>query len=289
MDSQGNTTVAGTTPAPPRSPAAPIPPVQNAPVPVPPATYQQPQLPPTQTYQPAIQRRSSGFVQQTPHPSYQTPAVSHPYAAVQPTPYTPYQTNRIQVPPGTVYNPNAPRPIEVFHLSDAANATIPEDIRDQFHCDNQGHVLFFSSPPLDIVPPLQQKLGHSLKYLAVKEERRKLVEAKKRKEVEERDVQDQRVKRQRADEEASLAVRIEYLTMKAIGTMADHIGTGTEMIYQMLYHDQAEKARKANSSALEQKVLADRIYKEKTRQIQAQSRSATFVPLKENIMCMDEI
>ncbi|KAE8336505.1 hypothetical protein BDV24DRAFT_141607 [Aspergillus arachidicola] len=289
VDSQGNTTVAGTTPVPPRSPAAPIPPVQNAPVPVPPATYQQPQLPPTQTYQPAIQRRSSGFVQQTPHPSYQTPAVSHPYAAVQPTPYTPYQTNRIQVPPGTVYNPNAPRPIEVFHLSDAANATIPEDIRDQFHCDNQGHVLFFSSPPLDIVPPLQQKLGHSLKYLAVKEERRKLVEAKKRKEMEERTVQDQRVKRQRADEEASLAVRIEYLTMKAIGTMADHIGTGTEMIYQMLYHDQAEKARQANSSALEQRVLTDRINKEKMRQIQAQSRSATFVPLKENIMCMDEI
>jgi chromatin structure-remodeling complex subunit RSC1/2 len=142
-----------------------------------------------------------------------------------------------------VYNPNAPRPIEVFHLSDAANAAIPEDIREQFHCDDQGHLLFFSSPPLDIVPPVQQKLGHSLKYLAAKEERRKLVEAKKRKEMEERVEREQRAKRQRADEETALADRVESLTTKALDTMTDHIVTGTGMIYKALYHDQAEGAK----------------------------------------------
>jgi hypothetical protein len=36
-------------------------------------------------------------------------------------PYTGYPQNRMQAPPA-VYNPNAPRPVEVFHLSDAANA-----------------------------------------------------------------------------------------------------------------------------------------------------------------------
>ncbi|KAB8236731.1 putative RSC complex subunit (RSC1) [Aspergillus alliaceus] len=289
VDSQGNSTVAGTTPVPPRSPAAPIPPIQNAPVPVPSATYQ-PQLPPAPAYQPALQRRSSGFVPQTPHPSYQTSAVSHPYAAVQPAPpYTPYQANRMQIPPGAVYNPNAPRPIEVFHLSDAANAAIPEDIREQFHCDNQGHVLFFSSPPLDIIPPFQQKLGHSLKYLAVKEERRRLVETKKRKEREEWVEQDKRAKRQRANEEAALVARVESLTTKAISTMVDHIGAGTEMLYKFLYRDQAERAKQINARTLEQRVLTDQINREKTAQIQARSKgAAAFVPLNGDTMCTDE-
>lgn len=290
VDSQGNSTVAGTTPVPPRSPAAPIPPIQNAPVPVPSATYQQSQLPPAPAYQAALQRRSSGFVPQTPHPSYQTSAVSHPYAAVQPAlPYTPYQANRMQVPPGAVYNPNAPRPIEVFHLSDAANAAIPEDIREQFHCDSQGHVLFFSSPPLDIIPPFQQKLGHSLKYLAVKEERRRLVETKKRKEREEWLEQDKRAKRQRANEEAELVVRVESLTTKAITTMVDHIGAGTEMLYKFLYQDQAERAKQVNARTLEQRVLTDQINREKTAQIQARSKgAAAFVPLNGDIMVTDE-
>ncbi|KAE8395397.1 hypothetical protein BDV23DRAFT_178914 [Aspergillus alliaceus] len=289
VDSQGNSTVAGTTPVPPRSPAAPIPPIQNAPVPVPSATYQ-PQLPPAPAYQPALQRRSSGFVPQTPHPSYQTSAVSHPYAAVQPAPpYTPYQANRMQIPPGAVYNPNAPRPIEVFHLSDAANAAIPEDIREQFHCDNQGHVLFFSSPPLDIIPPFQQKLGHSLKYLAVKEERRRLVETKKRKEREEWVEQDKRAKRQRANEEAALVARVESLTTKAISAMVDHIGAGTEMLYKFLYRDQAERAKQINARTLEQRVLTDQINREKTAQIQARSKgAAAFVPLNGDTMCTDE-
>ncbi|KAF7590179.1 hypothetical protein BBP40_003200 [Aspergillus hancockii] len=264
VDSQGNSTVAGATPAPARSPAAPIPPVQNSPVPVPSATYQQTQLPPAQAYQPALQRRSNGFTPQTPHPAYQAPAISHPYAAVQPAPFTPYQTNRMQVSAGAVYNPNAPRPIEVFHLSDAANTAIPKDIREQFHCDDQGHLLFFSSPPLDIVPPVQQKLGHSLKYLAAKEERRKLVEAKKRKEREEQVEREQMAKRQRADKETALADRIGSLTTKAIDTMTDHIVTGTDMIYKILCNGQLDEARQVNARALEQRVLADRINGEKT-------------------------
>ncbi|KAE8148807.1 hypothetical protein BDV25DRAFT_11156 [Aspergillus avenaceus] len=285
VDSQA---IVGSTPAPARSPAAPIPPVQHSPVP-PPATYQQPQLPPTQNYQPALQRRSSGFVPQTPHPAFQATTVSHPYSAVQPAPYTPYQANRMQAPPGPAYNPNAPRPIEVFHLSDAANAAIPDDIREQFHCDDQGHVLFFSSPPLEIVSPLQQRLGHSLKFLAAKEERRKLVETKKRKEGLEREEREQRSKRQRADEHTALVAHVDSLATKAIATMTSQMMAGTDMTYEFSYRDQAGKAKLADAKALEQRILIDRIDREKTAQIQLGSEGSTFTPLRGNFMCSDEI
>lgn len=286
IDSPG---LPGATPVPARSPAAPLTAVQQSPVAVPPVAYQQPQVPPAQMYQPALQRRASGFAPHTPNAPFQTPGMPHPYAAAQPSPYTPYQTNRMQVPPASMYNPNAPRPIEVFHLSDAANAAIPADIREQFHCDDYGHVLFFSSPPLDITPSVQQKLGHSLKYLAAKEERRKLVEAQKRKEREEQEEREKSAKRQRADEETALAARVEALTSKAVDVMTNQVMKGTDTIYEILYHDNAPKAKEADAKAREQRLLAEKAARRITAQIQAQSEKASFVSLKGSALYMDEV
>ncbi|KAH3563097.1 hypothetical protein KXV84_000747 [Aspergillus fumigatus] len=200
-----------------------------------------------------------------------------------------YRTRRVHVPPASVYNPNAPRPIEVFRLSEAANAAIPEDIREQFHCDDSGHVLFFSAPPLDIVSSLQQKLGHSLKYLAAKAERRKLVEQRKRKDDLERVEREERVKRLRADEETSLAAHVEALTAKAIEIMTSHVMIGTEKIYDHLYSNQAETAKQADADARARRITADHISQEKTAQIQAYSNKATTVSLKGSAMYMDDI
>jgi chromatin structure-remodeling complex subunit RSC1/2 len=188
-----------------------------------------------------------------------------------------------------VYNPNAPRPVEVFHLSDTANAAIPEEIRDQFHCDDQGHVLFFSSAPLDIGLTVQQRLGHSLKYLAAKEERRKLVEAKKRKETSEREERDRAAKRQRADAQTALAARVEVAAEKAVEVMTKGILNGTDEIYKILYQQHAETARQADAKAREQRILADRAIQAKTAQIQANSIKTTFVSLKGKGIYMDEI
>ncbi|KAK5957702.1 hypothetical protein OHC33_000891 [Knufia fluminis] len=41
------------------------------------------------------------------------------------------------------------RTAEAYVLSDAANAAIPENVREQFPRDDQGRVLFFTTPPLD--------------------------------------------------------------------------------------------------------------------------------------------
>ena len=64
------------------------------------------------------------------------------------------------------YNP--PGPVEVYHLNDTANSSIPEHIREQFQRDDQGHVLFFTTPPQDILPPVREgaALSHTPGYLA---------------------------------------------------------------------------------------------------------------------------
>ena len=188
-----------------------------------------------------------------------------------------------------MYNPNAPRPIEVFHLSDSANAAIPEDIREQFHCDDQGRVLFFSSPPLDVIPSVQQKLGHSLKYLAAKEERRKLVEAKKRKENHKQERQEGSVKRQRADEETALAAHVDTLTAKAVGSLTSQITDGTDQLYEILYQDKAGSMRRADTRAHERRILGEHGSQEETLRILAHSKEATFVSLKGSAMYLDDI
>ena len=301
--------MAGTgAPVPIRSPAAAVPAVQS-PVPVSSVPYPGASVTPAQVYPPAFQRRPSGFTPQTPHAvPYQaaaaSAAVSSPYApAAQQPPYTPYQTSRAPVPPAAAaYNPNAPRPIEVFQLSDAANATIPADIRQQFHCDDHGHVLFFSSPPLDLAPSTGKKLGHSLKYLAAKEERRRKVDERKRKAEHQQGGPDQagaptkqaRTTQGQGDHEdpsspAALAGRVETLTTRAVEIMTGQIVAGTDQIYKSLYGDQASALMDTDAKVREEQIREEGKLKARTAEIKTQAREggAGFVSLRGNAVYMD--
>jgi chromatin structure-remodeling complex subunit RSC1/2 len=243
-----------------------------------------------QMYQGPNQRRPSNFMPQTPTANYQASPAPVPYSAAQPVQYGAYPTNR--VPPtaaAPIYNPNAPRPIEVYHLNDAANGAIPADIRSQFHCDAQGHVLFFSVPPLDLIPPAEQKLSHSLKYLASKEERAKKVAERKRKLAEEQREREEAAKRQRADEETALAARIEALTPKAIESMVQQVVSGTDKFYKSLYGDQAESVRAADEKVRESRIQADRANGQLIAQILAQTKDGGFVSLKGSAMYLGDI
>jgi chromatin structure-remodeling complex subunit RSC1/2 len=242
---------------------------------------------PSQAYQASLQRRASNFATpQTPAGAYQASPVAQPYSAVQPSPYTGYSQNRMQAPPA-VYNPNAPRPVEVFHLSDAANAAIPEDIRHQFHCDDQGRVLFFSTPPVDFIPPSNPKLGHSLKYLATKEEHQKKVAERKRKLADEQAEHDEAAKRHRADVETNLAARVQGLTGKAFETLVQRVVSGTGQLLDSLHGAQYDGAMDVDGLR-ERGALADRLAKEQTRQIQAQSTTESLVNLKGTALYLGE-
>ncbi|KAH8653335.1 hypothetical protein BX600DRAFT_470603 [Xylariales sp. PMI_506] len=84
------------------------------------------------------------------------------------------------------YNP--PRPVEVYTLEDVLNAQIPQGIREQFHRDEAGRVLFFTQPPLHHahrgLSSESAGLGHSIRYLADRA----------------RDIDDRRAKRKARDE-----------------------------------------------------------------------------------------
>ncbi|KZF18916.1 Bromodomain-containing protein [Xylona heveae TC161] len=92
----------------------------------------------------------------------------------------PPPTARPSLSAGTMYNP--PKPVEVYHLSDAANLAIPEDIRDQFHQDGHGRILFFTTPPLYALPEVNkgEAVGHSARYLAAKAKRGESLQRKRK-------------------------------------------------------------------------------------------------------------
>lgn len=208
--------------------------------------YQTPMNP--QMYQGPNPRRPSNFAPQTPTAYQTTPAQAYPTQ----TPYG-YPPR----PQTSVYNPNAPRPIEVYHLSEAANAAIPQDIRNQFHCDDRGHILFFTAPPLDLIRPAP-KLSHSLKYLVAKEDRAKRVAEHKRKRAAESTLQSEASKKARADEETDLAKRIENLVPRAIGSLVKSVNRGTDELYSLFYEDGAENARLVDDQVRDERIEVDK-------------------------------
>ncbi|KAL7619975.1 hypothetical protein AAE478_010523 [Parahypoxylon ruwenzoriense] len=113
---------------------------------------------PHQPHHPANQMNSPMPGYDTSHRLAPSP-VRNPIAAA-PSPVVHAQVN--------AYNP--PRPVEVYHLDDALNAKIPQEIREQFQRDEAGRVLFFTQPPLDRphrgLSSESADLGHSARYLA---------------------------------------------------------------------------------------------------------------------------
>lgn len=227
----------------------------------------------------SAQRRPSNYMPQTPASAYQTSPAPQPYSAAQTTQYGSYPPSRVQS-TAAAYNPNAPRTVEVFHLSDAANLSIPADIRQQFHCDERGHVLFFSTPPLDVILPVQPQLAHSLKYLAKREDRQKAVAERKRKREDEESERQEEKTRRRVDEEIDIAARVQALAPRAIQTMVKQIVAGTEELYATFQQQGAGNGQTADTKAREGRILNDQLSRQQTEQIQAQSHAEGFVNLK---------
>ncbi|KAH8165953.1 hypothetical protein CIB48_g2282 [Xylaria polymorpha] len=176
----------------PRSSATPVPVPQYGThtfqqVPPPQMTPQAPQYqqhPPHQAHQAHHTPAFNGFASQWPTllcpmtPSRLAPSPARGSVAPVPSPGGHVQAN--------AYNP--PRPIEVYRLDDATNASIPADVREHFLRDEAGNVLFFTQPPLERahrgVSKENSDLGHSVRYLADRA----------------REVQDRRAKRKARDE-----------------------------------------------------------------------------------------
>ncbi|KAI9643481.1 hypothetical protein NHQ30_008100 [Ciborinia camelliae] len=135
---------------------------------------------------------------------------------------------------GSAYNP--PRAIEVYTLPDAANSSIPADVRSQFHTDEAGRIIFYTSPPLDSNPMPEEShgLGHSLKYLANKVRRKEELEKKRKiREVELEIEATERLKRKKADAEIRKQAILDA-QVKSIKTWTENLEKGTEALYKQL-------------------------------------------------------
>ncbi|CAG8982462.1 hypothetical protein HYALB_00009956 [Hymenoscyphus albidus] len=148
------------------------------------------------------------------------------------------------------YNP--PRPVEVYHLPEPANFSIPPEIRSQFQQDEYGRVLFFTAPPLDAnpIPEEKRNLTHSLRYLADKA-RAKEEEEKKRKarDAELEAEANAKAKRMKADHvEGEKQVLESQLSVFEAWTK--NMEQGTDDLYKQMHGDDWKQAREADLAKL---------------------------------------
>jgi chromatin structure-remodeling complex subunit RSC1/2 len=195
--------------------------------------------------------------QATPHATYNShyantstlPTGTLPHTSQTPNPLATYDSyrasgatavHRASIPitsssSANAYNP--PRPVEVYHLSDNANASIPPDIRAQFHRDEQDHILFFTAPPLDVprIPGAAEKLGHSIKYLAAKAREHNASSATQTATPPNATTDEKPDLKRKTPDADSRASEIPRLKSHALEVLSAQIQGGTEEIYKEMY------------------------------------------------------
>jgi len=148
---------------------------------------------------------------------------------------------------------NAPRTVEVYRLPDSANAAIPQDIREQFQRDEDGHVLFFTTPPVDALPPVGEGtvIGHTAKHLANKLRRKMALKDKREAEGLPPDGEAPASKKVKVEQEEPSQQRVEDLRDRGLRMMIEQMNQGTEAIYKSLYGDTWEEGMEYERGRLE--------------------------------------
>ena len=149
----------------------------------------------------------------------------------------------------------------VFHLPENANQAIPEEIRNEFQQDAQGHILWWDAPPIDTLPPVKPKsaISHTAKYLADKIRAKKAKREKRKAEglPEEEEGQPERpAKWVKEDSDSDFQGLIKDLTVKALWNWNDQLQAGTDIIYKSLYGEHWEEGKKIELEKLA-KLQAD--------------------------------
>lgn len=194
-----------------------------------------------------------------------------------PRPAPGYQQPYLQQPPAGY---KAPQAVEVYVLNDHANASIPQDIRDQFQRDEKGRILFFTAPPLNIDQPLTEDgrvLGHSARYLAAKAKKDTLKAAKRSSEDASIEERKEAAKKAKAADEAKFTQAVSDLGAKAIKALEDQLADATVTKYQSVFNgdttngmvkvldrltkvqDQAFQAELERTQHIEERAAAKRI------------------------------
>lgn len=144
-----------------------------------------------------------------------------------------------------------PPPIEVYTLPDAANYSIPVEIRNLFQCDDADRVLFFTAPPGypedEELKPLNLAkgssttndsgagMGHSARYLAAKSRRAEELAQKRADYQREKEAQRDLERKRKRDEDAAMQGDIEKLKRRALLKLQEGLGRSTARDMKALY------------------------------------------------------
>ena len=152
-----------------------------------------------------------------------------PPSSYQQQPSTGVPQNPTQYPPRpNTANYRDPPPIEVYTLPDAANLSIPAEIRERYQRDEFGRVLFFTTPPVASNGNTGEATGHSVRYLAAKARRAEEI-AKRRQERDLQKQQEERVaKKARLDAQQHASQDIDALKRKALGVLEKQLAISVD-------------------------------------------------------------
>ncbi|KAI9666205.1 MAG: hypothetical protein M1821_004140 [Bathelium mastoideum] len=171
---------------------------------------------------------STDFTSAQPAPlnNYSTPQTNQNYSS---------QTSRVP-PPALGYK--TPQPMEVYCLNDAANLSIPQDIREQFHRDENGRILFYIAPPLDVLPATKPgaATGHSIQYLAARARRQEALREKRKREADEAAdaAHATAAKKAKLEREGEVARAVGDLTRRAEEVLEQQLADATEREFRAM-------------------------------------------------------
>lgn len=166
-----------------------------------------------------------------------TPTAAQPRQNLNPSSYAATQ-NKYPTSAAAYTNTNyqTPQPVEVWKLQDSVNSSIPPDIRSQFQCDEQGHILFFTAPPLDVTfsekegPPL----GHSARFLAETMRRDELLQSKRKRHVDEKITQAERTAKAAKTQQDVAAAKENEDARKSFKAWEREMAGGTQEVFRYL-------------------------------------------------------
>lgn len=149
-----------------------------------------------------------------------------------------------------MYNP--PRVVETYVLGEVANASMPADIRAQFHRDDLDRVIFFTNPPLNAIRDVGDRapVKHSLRYLAFRARRKD--DLKRKRETNASESYNQPTgKKKRGETECNLlssTVQESYIT--AMTNWSNAMDSSTDELYKQLYGSDWRQNRYRGKSML---------------------------------------
>ena len=176
-------------------------------------------------------------------------------------------------------------------LSDSANASIPNDIREQLHRDENGRVLFFTSPPLDVLAPAKPgaAIGHSVQFMADKLRRAEMLKEKRKREEVTRLMVDAENKRTKVEEGATMAKDVQNLMDRSLMLLTTQMADATTQLYKDMYGDRWEEGRDFELKKLE-KLQADQKRKNKElEEFERKVKERETISLKRGGVFLDDV